>query len=111
MFLYKTHFFLFKSNTILQTNILNINNLFYTLNTLINIHIITIILQTKKPILNTKKTNHSKNNNNSTQHSNTKKTHTPTNTKQLNHHIFKLTPTISIILKPTPNQKQIKIYQ
>lgn len=109
-FLYKTHF-LFKSNTMLQTNILDIDDLFCTLDTLVGVHVVAVMLQTKEPVLGTGKTDHSKNSNSSTQHSSTGKTRTLADTEQLDHRVFRLTPTVSIILRPTPSRKQVRVYR
>lgn len=75
--------FLFKSNTMLQTNILDVDDLFCTLDTLVGVHVVAVMLQTKEPVLGTGKTDHSKNSNSSTQHSSTGKTRTPADTEQL----------------------------
>lgn len=103
--------FLFKSNTMLQTNILDIDDLFCTLDTLVGVHVVAVMLQTKEPVLGTGKTDHSKNSNSSTQHSSTGKTRTPADTEQLDHRVFRLTPTVSIILRPTPSRKQVRVYR
>lgn len=103
--------FLFKSNTMLQTNILDIDDLFCTLDTLVGVHVVAMMLQTKEPVLGTGKTDHSKNSNSSTQHSSTGKTRTPADTEQLDHRVFRLTPTVSIIFRPTPSRKQVRVYR
>lgn len=103
--------FLFKSNTMLQTNILDVDDLFCTLDTLVGVHVVAVMLQTKEPVLGTGKTDHSKNSNSSTQHSSTGKTRTLADTEQLDHRVFRLTPTVSIILRPTPSRKQVRVYR
>lgn len=40
--------FLFKSNTMLQKNILNVDDLFCTLDTLVGEHVVAVMLQTKE---------------------------------------------------------------
>lgn len=99
--------FLFKSNTMLQTNILDVDDLFCTLDTLVGVHVVAVMLQTKEPVLGTGKTDHSKNSNSSS----TGKTRTPADTEQLDHRVFRLTPTVSIILRPTPSRKQVRVYR
>lgn len=95
----------------LQTNILDVDDLFCTLDTLVGVHVVAVMLQTKEPVLGTGKTDHSKNSNSSTQHSSTGKTRTPADTEQLDHRVFRLTPTVSIILRPTPSRKQVRVYR
>lgn len=73
--------------------------------------VVAVMLQTKEPVLGTGKTDHSKNSNSSTQRSSTGKTRRPADTEQLDHRVFRLTPTVSIILRPTPSRKQVRVYR
>lgn len=96
----------------LQTkSITDVDDLFCTLDTLVGVHVVAVMLQTKEPVLGTGKTDHSKNSNSSTQHSSTGKTRTLADTEQLDHRVFRLTPTVSIILRPTPSRKQVRVYR
>lgn len=97
--------FLFKSNTMLQTKYSWCwRSVLYT-GYFGRCTVVAVMLQTKEPVLGTGKTDHSKNSNSSTQHSSTGKTRTLADTEQLDHRVFRLTPTVSIILRPTLKSK------
>lgn len=103
--------FLFKSNTMLQTKYSWCwRSVLYT-GYFGRCTVVAVMLQTKEPVLGTGKTDHSKNSNSSTQHSSTGKTRTLADTEQLDHRVFRLTPTVSIILRPTPSRKQVRVYR